>query len=80
MDRDRWEKLEMLFDGARGLPPEQREDFLVRACGPDAALREELRSLLASRDTAFLFFSRLSDAVRPRPDREDDEAKKKARG
>ncbi len=50
MDASIWQQLEQLFARAVELPPEERDAFCDRACGDDAALREELRTLLRSHD------------------------------
>lgn len=46
MDGVRWQRLSALFEAAIQQPPEQRQTFLIEACGSDRALLEELSSLL----------------------------------
>jgi eukaryotic-like serine/threonine-protein kinase len=48
MQTDHWRRLERLFEEAVEQPPGLRAEFLARACGPDAALRDEIVSLLAA--------------------------------
>jgi predicted Ser/Thr protein kinase len=52
MNRDRWEQLKPLFQGALEQPASQRAAWLRRACPDDAALREEALSLIQSHETA----------------------------
>ncbi|MCB0720598.1 MAG: serine/threonine protein kinase [Bacteroidetes bacterium] len=47
MDSERWQVLKSILDGALRLPPKLRDEFVERA-SDDAALREEVRSLLDS--------------------------------
>ncbi len=58
------ERLKAIFSDALALPPEARADFLERACGPDAALRAEVESLLAIEQEAPRAFMH-SPAFRP---------------
>ncbi len=51
MEQDRWQRIEALFAGAIELPESQRSVFLARACGADAPLHAELRSLLTAHGT-----------------------------
>ena len=46
MTPDRWQTVTALFDKAARLPIAQRDAFLVAACGTDATLLSEVRSLL----------------------------------
>ncbi len=46
MTPDRWQTVTALFDKAARLPIAQRDAFLVAACGTDAELLNEVRSLL----------------------------------
>jgi eukaryotic-like serine/threonine-protein kinase len=55
-------QLEALWDSARGLTPNERDELLA-SDSVDDALRDELESLLARADTAEAFFGRLRDAV-----------------
>lgn len=50
MEPSTWQKLEDLFAEAIALPPERRAAFCDRACGDDAVLRDELRSLVDAHD------------------------------
>ncbi len=47
MDTDRWSRLQDLFHRAADLPPADRQTFVDVECAHDAALRDELLSLLA---------------------------------
>ncbi len=54
---DRKQKLEAIFHGAAELDsPEQREIYLARVCGDDAALRREAETLLRAVQRADQFF------------------------
>ncbi len=46
MTPERWREVQALFDAALEQAPEQRASFVHRACGDDAALRDEVESLL----------------------------------
>ncbi len=46
MSPERWRLVTSLFDKAAGLPPLHRDAFLISACGADAELLAEVRSLL----------------------------------
>jgi tetratricopeptide (TPR) repeat protein len=59
---EEWGELEQLWDAARGMTPEEREEMLGRR-GVNDALRAELESLLAHADTGEVFFDRLKTAV-----------------
>ena len=48
MDAENWRRAEEIFLDAVELPPDDREAFIVSACGDDAALAAEVRSLIAS--------------------------------
>ncbi len=52
MDAKRWKQVDDLLRSALGLPPVEREAFLQRACGNDAALEQEVRSMLVSHEKA----------------------------
>ncbi|HEV3511998.1 MAG TPA: protein kinase, partial [Candidatus Sulfotelmatobacter sp.] len=58
MDPKRWKQIEDLLESALNLPPDQQQDFLRKACGGDAALEHEVRSLLASDEKAGSFLER----------------------
>jgi len=45
---DRWLRIKEIFQSARELKPEERSDFLDRACGDDKSLREEVEALLTA--------------------------------
>ena len=55
MDPERWNHVDKLLQSALDLPAVERELFLRRACGGDAQLEHELRSLLAAHDRADSF-------------------------
>jgi eukaryotic-like serine/threonine-protein kinase len=52
MRPERWQQIDGLFDAALRVEPENRENWLRRACGADAELRVELDRLLAQDDQA----------------------------
>jgi eukaryotic-like serine/threonine-protein kinase len=47
MHPERWSRIEELYHSVAALRPAERNAFLERACGGDAALRHEVESLLA---------------------------------
>src|SRR5688500_5997940 len=47
MTPERWQKVDVIFQEAIELPPVQRDDFVLQACGGDHELRAEVQSLLA---------------------------------
>jgi serine/threonine protein kinase/tetratricopeptide (TPR) repeat protein len=50
--RDRWERIQEIFEGALEQSLPGRSEYLARACAEDQALRAEVESLLASDDGA----------------------------
>jgi serine/threonine protein kinase len=48
MDKDRWNKLEEMFHAALELEDSERAEYLDKACGNDATLRQEIESLLVN--------------------------------
>ncbi len=61
MTPERWQQVKGLLAPALELDPSKRTDYLDRACGTDASLREELERLLAAEGKAGPGF--LSDPV-----------------
>lgn len=57
--------LAALFERALALPRNRRRSFVDEACGEDATLRAELRSLLASHDSSPDFLETLGPRVLP---------------
>src|SRR5260221_317212 len=57
MPTDRWHRLEQIFTEAVELPAGMRAGFLARACGPDAAMRDEIASLLTAAEESGDFLS-----------------------
>jgi eukaryotic-like serine/threonine-protein kinase len=57
MDSKRWEQIDRVLQSVLDLPAEERDDFLRRACGRDAALESEVRSLLFSDRKAGVFLA-----------------------
>ncbi|MGH9330110.1 MAG: serine/threonine-protein kinase [Vicinamibacterales bacterium] len=51
-DQERWRRVTQLFHAALERPAAERDAFLAVACGGDAALAAEVRSLLANHDRA----------------------------
>ena len=45
---DSWQRIKEIFQSAQELRPEERSDFLDRACGDDKSLREEVEALLTA--------------------------------
>jgi serine/threonine protein kinase len=64
MNAAHWDELELLFEQAQALPPEERTAFLDAACRGDAALRDELDSLLRFSDNATHYFEALAGTVK----------------
>jgi tetratricopeptide (TPR) repeat protein len=52
-----WTQMESLFAQASALPELERQAFIVRACGPNAVLREEVLRLLAAQAEAADFLA-----------------------
>ncbi len=52
MTPERWKRVREVFDALAEAPPGDRERLLAEACGTDAALAAEVRSLLASVEAA----------------------------
>jgi len=46
MDEAYWQKLQAIFDGALGIATDQQASYLAQACDGDAALHEDVLSLL----------------------------------
>ena len=63
---DRWQQIELLYNGALDRGATEREAFLAQACGDDEELRQEVRSLLGYDDAAGQFLERpaLAEAAR----------------
>ena len=57
MPTDRWQRAEQLFMEAVERPAGERTDFLTRTCGLDAALRDEIESLLTAAEESGPFLS-----------------------
>ncbi len=58
IDRERWPEVERIYHETIGQPVGERHDFLSRACGADAALRDEIASLLSVDTGAGAFLER----------------------
>ncbi len=52
MEAERWKQVDELLQSALQVPFEQRDEFLRQACAGDAGLEQEVRSLLASDQSA----------------------------
>ena len=52
MEADRWRRLNELFHATLAREPDRRDEFLDGACPDDAALRDEVRSLLRAHAVA----------------------------
>ena len=55
MDSDRWKQVDNLLQAVLERPPDERDEFLRRACAGDEALEREVRSLLTSQQRAGSF-------------------------
>ncbi|HVF28637.1 MAG TPA: hypothetical protein VM943_10380 [Pyrinomonadaceae bacterium] len=55
MTPERWKQVEEVFQAALDFPVERREAFLDKACGNDAALRQQVEALVDSHDRAGSF-------------------------
>ena len=47
MGPERLQQIESIYHAARELESQQRTEFLIKACGTDESLRQEVESLLA---------------------------------
>lgn len=68
MTSDRWQRLDRIFVDALQRQPDARGAFVREACGDDAALRQEVESLLTAADASGEFmavsaFERLAQSV-----------------
>ena len=61
MDRERWQQVDTIFKSALEREPVERARFLDEACAGDAALREEVESLIAHDETASFMETPASD-------------------
>ena len=57
MSPDTWEKVSEIFHTAVELHPDERQNYLIKACGSDEVLRREVESLLAAVSEAGSFIS-----------------------
>ncbi|HYP12515.1 MAG TPA: serine/threonine-protein kinase, partial [Bryobacteraceae bacterium] len=64
MNPEHWQRVKDLLNAALEVAPPERDDYLDKQCGSDAALRNEVQSLLASYDEAGDDFM---DGVREEP-------------
>src|SRR5262245_5924882 len=55
MDSSRWNRVDKLLQSALDRPAAERDVFLRDACGDDAQVEREVRSLLAAHDRADAF-------------------------
>ena len=67
-DAERWQRVKGIFEEALERPPEARDEFLSTACGDNADLQGEVRSLLAAHDDAEGFLSRPAVAIPAAPE------------
>src|ERR1700722_12377633 len=63
MDPQQWKQVDNLLHLVLDRPPEDRDAFLRQACGGDAALEREVRSLLTSHKQAGSFLQNLAIEV-----------------
>jgi eukaryotic-like serine/threonine-protein kinase len=66
MEAERWKQVDELLQAALQVPFEQRDEFLHQACAGDVGLEQEVRSLLASDQSAgdFLEGHAIKDAAK----------------
>src|ERR1700750_2085102 len=57
MPTDRWRRLDRIFTDALGRPASLRAAFVAGACGSDAAMRDDVASLLAAEEQSGSFLS-----------------------
>ncbi|HEX8638810.1 MAG TPA: serine/threonine-protein kinase [Pyrinomonadaceae bacterium] len=57
MEDSRWKTVERVFNKSVLLPPEKREEYVFSACGADAALAEDVLTLLAETEKNENFLS-----------------------
>src|SRR5262245_48463010 len=69
MERDQWNKVELIFQQPRDQTTENRSAFLTVACNGDVVVQREVESLLAHRQTAQSFMERKLDNGRSLPGR-----------
>jgi hypothetical protein len=60
MDPKRWKQVDNLLQSMLGLPPEERDALLFRACRDDKELESEVRSLFTSHQRAGQFLDGLA--------------------
>ncbi len=47
MDRERWQRIERVYDSAVELKPSDRQAYLEKACAGDDELRREVEKLIS---------------------------------
>jgi serine/threonine protein kinase len=57
MDPARWKQVDALLQAALQIPAEEQDDFVRSACGQDAELQKEVRSLISSHRNAGQFLA-----------------------
>ena len=67
MHPERWNQVDRLLQSALERPEAERDVFLRSACGGDAQLEQDVRSLLAAHDRADSFLVRSGDRARRPP-------------
>ena len=63
MKADRWQKVEQIFHAALDRSPEERADFLQRACADDVPLYIDVKALLVSYEKDDSFFEDSASAL-----------------
>jgi non-specific serine/threonine protein kinase len=71
---ERWSRVKTVFLAALDRPEEARDDFVASACGSDATLAAEVRSLLASEHAASSFCETPAGALLARDECAPEEA------
>ena len=65
MDPDRFKFVKKLLIELEDVPPEERQAYLDRACGDDAALRAEVESLLHEGPATIMLTGGLGARIAP---------------
>ena len=60
VSRERFRQVDEIFDAALDVAPNERDAFLARTCGADAALRDRVSALLSAHDRPSNFLQSLS--------------------
>lgn len=67
MDKERWERIQNIFEAALEQPAINREGYVLQACGGDEELLGEVRSLLAADESGHSLLDGQASDVMPTP-------------